>query len=211
MKKLFYPLFIGVLFTSVVLIDFKSQAQSGNKWTKKQTAHWYNNREWLNGLPLKPHPSTDQEEFARQYQANKSGWDKAFAYMKETNLNSLTPGKYQIDGENVYVTVTEAPAKDFDKTKWESHRNYSDIHYMVKGKEKMGVVPISAAKVTKAYDPAKDIIFYSAEGKFHLATPDVFFIISPLYAHRPSVKVAGEEVVKKIVIKIRTGVYISKS
>ncbi len=210
MKKLFYLLFIGTLFTSLVLLNFKLQAQSGNKWTKKQTAHWYNNREWLNGLPLKPHASTDQEEFARQYQANPSGWDKALAYMKETNLNSLTPGKYQIDGENVYVTVTEAPAKDLDKTKWESHRHYSDIHYMVKGKEKIGVVPISAAKVTEAYDPAKDIMFYSAEGEFHTATPDNFFIISPKYAHRPSVKVEGEKVVKKIVIKIRTEAAILK-
>jgi biofilm protein TabA len=199
MKKWFYPLWIAFL-----LINFQSQAQSGNKWTKKQADQWYNNQKWLNGLSSKPHPATDREEFARQYQANPVGWDKAFAYLKETDLSSLKPGKYPIDGEQVYVTVTEGPAKELDKTKWEAHRLYSDIHYVVKGKEKIGVAPVAAAQLTEAYDPAKDIMFYTAKGNFYLAEPGTFLIISPKYAHRPSIKVNGDGSVKKVVVKIRT-------
>lgn len=84
-------------------VNNKNGMQSDNKWTKKEASKWYNSQEWLNGLQLKPHTSFDQEEFAKQYHSNKKGWDKAFAYMKETDLKSLTPGRHQIDGENVYV------------------------------------------------------------------------------------------------------------
>jgi biofilm protein TabA len=187
-------------------VNNKNGMQSDNKWTKKEASKWYNSRKWLNELQLKPHKSIDQEEFAKQYHSNKKGWDMAFAYMKETDLNNLQPGRHQIDGENVYVIVTEAPTKDLQQTKWESHRNYNDIHYLIKGKEKIGIAPISVAKLTEAYDSLKDIMFYTAEGKYHLAEPGTFFIISPKDAHRPSVKVDSDEVVKKIVIKIKTGI-----
>lgn len=206
MKKMLYSLFIGILFTTALLMNYQSQAQSNNVWTKQQASKWYNSQEWLNGLQLKPHASTDPEEFAKQYHSNKTGWDKAFAYMKETDLNNLKPGRYEIDGDNVYVIVTEAPTKDLQQTKWESHRNYNDIHYLIKGKEKIGVTPVTVATLTEAYDATKDIMFYTAEGNYHQAEPGTFFIIPPKYAHRPSVKTNENEVVKKIVIKIKTGV-----
>ena len=204
MKKMLYPPFILALLSAVLLLSASAQAQSANKWTKKQAAKWYNSQVWLNGLALKPHAATDPEEFARQYHANQPAWDKAFAYMKETDLNSLAPGRFPIDGENVYVIVTEAPARELDKARWESHRNYSDIHLVVRGKEKIGLAPVSAATLTEPYDPAKDIMFYTAEGKFYLAEPGTFFIVTPNVAHRPGIRADGDEVVRKVVIKVRT-------
>jgi biofilm protein TabA len=194
-----------LLFVFTLLFHLPTQAQSEKMWTKKQATEWYNSQEWLNGLQLKPHASTDPHEFARQYQSNKSGWDKAFTYLKETDFNSLTVGRHQIDGDNVFVIVTEAPAKTMENAKWESHRNYSDIHYVIKGKEQIGVTQVAKVKLTEAYDPAKDIMFYSGEGKFYVTNPGTFFIFPPKYAHRPSVKVEGDDsTVKKIVIKVKT-------
>jgi biofilm protein TabA len=205
MNKIFSSLWLPLFFLPVLLLTSPCQAQSGHKEMKKQAAQWYSSQEWLKGLPLKPHASIDQEAFARQYQANQAGWDQAFAYMKETDLNSLPPGRHPIAGEQVYVLVTEAAAKDLNQTRWESHRLYNDIHYVVKGKEKIGLAPVASSQLATAYDLAKDIAFYTAEGKFHLAQPGTFFIVTPGDAHRPGIKVDGdEEVVKKIVIKIST-------
>lgn len=204
MKKMLSLPPVLLVCIAVLLTCSQAQAQAGNRWTKKQAAQWYGAQEWLQGSPLKPHAATDKEEFARQYQANKPGWDKAFAFLKETDLSSLTPGRFAIDGENVYAIVTEGPAKEADQARWESHRNYNDIHYVVKGKEKIGLAPVSSARLTDAYDPAKDIMFYTAEGKMYLAEPGTFFIVSPRDAHRPGIKADGDEVVKKVVIKIRT-------
>lgn len=68
------------------------------------------------------HPS--KKTFARQYSLNKSTWDKAFAFLKEHDLQTLAAGKYRIDCDNVYATVTENSTKDYGSTKWESHRGY---------------------------------------------------------------------------------------
>ena len=205
MNKIFSSLSIPLFFLPVLLLSFQCQAQSGHQWTKKQAAQWYRGQEWLKGLPLKPHASIDQEAFARQYQANPAGWEKAFAFMKQTDLNSLPPGRHAIAGEEVYVLVTEAAAKDIDQTRWEAHRHYNDIHYVVQGKEKIGLAPVASSQVTTAYDPARDIAFHTAEGQFHLAQPGTFFIATPGDAHRPGIKVDGSgQVVKKIVVKVST-------
>ena len=114
-------------------------------WTKEKAAKWFKSREWMHGLKLQPHQSIDQLEFAKQYAANKSRWDKAFAYLKTTDYKSLKAGHYQIEGEDVYANVTEAPSKDFDKTQYEAHQNYSDIHLMISGKEKIGAAPVAGS------------------------------------------------------------------
>src|SRR5687767_9107304 len=103
-------LFAAVLSTTNALAQDKNDSKKTNKW--------YKSREWLNGLQLTPHKSVNKAEFAKQYQLRKAWWDKAFAYLKETDLASLKPGKYPIDGENVFATVTEGPTKEMDQTKW---------------------------------------------------------------------------------------------
>lgn len=187
----------------VMSIGASCQSQTG-RWTKEDAAKWFNGGEWLGGLKLKAHESTNQIEFATQYHKNKMLWDKAFAFFKNTNLDTIRPGKYPIDGDNLFASVTENPTKDFDKTKWESHKKYIDIQYVIKGKEKMGVVPVSTATVVTPYDETKDIAFYSSnDGKFYEAQPGTFFIFFPQDAHRPNTRVEGFDSDKKIVLKVR--------
>jgi len=115
----------------------------------------------------------------------------------------IAKGKYPIDGDNVFATVTEDPSKDFEKTSWESHRKYIDLQYIITGDEKMGVWPVRKAIVIKEYDEKKDVANYSAEGKFYVGTPGTFFIFFPTDAHRPNITPGGNKSVKKIVIKVR--------
>lgn len=174
-------------------------------WTKQKASKWFSSRKWLNGVKLKPHQTIDQLEFARQYHANKSYWDKAFAYLKETDLDTVKPGRYHIDGENVYASITEAPTRELDSSKFEAHQKYVDLQYVKKGKELIGVAPLSLLSVTDAYDASKDIGFHAGEGKYYEAHPGIFFIFFPKNAHRPGLNVKGGEVVKKLVIKVSTG------
>tara|TARA_R110000868_G_scaffold127458_6_gene335125 strand:+ start:10789 stop:11409 length:621 start_codon:yes stop_codon:yes gene_type:complete len=198
--KLMKAIFIYFLF-----ISFNSMAQEKNDNISKKTVQWYNGYDWLNGLQLKPHQSIDQKEFARQYHANKAWWDIAFEYMRVTNLEDVEPGIFPIHGKNVYVIITEGPGKNFEQGKWESHRHYSDIQYVIKGKEWMGIAPPTSLTVTEPYDDPKDIAFYTGEGKYYIGDPEQFFIFFPQNAHRPGIKVNDDAPVKKIVIKVRTG------
>ena len=196
-----------VLFTVAVFTFFmQTQAQTASAETvnKKEAKKWFKKKEWLGGLQLKPHKTVDVPEFYRQYTVNKIYWDKAFAYLKEHDLKTLAKGKYAIDGENVYASVTESPSRDFDSTGWESHRRYIDLQYVIDGEELIGVYPVAKATVTKPYDEKKDVANYSADGKLYAATPGTFFIFFPSDAHRPNITPGGNKVVKKIVIKVRS-------
>ena len=199
MKKLF----LSALLFGGSFLFMTAVAQNTNEWTKNKSKKWFKEKEWLGGLELKPHKTVDVQEFARQYHLNKSYWDKAFAFLKNTDLNKIAKGKYPIDGENVYASVTADSSKNFDKTNWESHRKYIDIQYVINGEEKIGVYPVSKATVTKEYDDKKDAANYSADGKLYSATPGTFFIFFPSDAHRPNITPGGNKVVKKIVIKVR--------
>jgi len=157
----------------------------------------------LTGTTLKPHETINKAEFARQYQLNKNYWDEAFAFLKNNNLDTMAVGRYTIDGDNVYAMITENPTKNLDSTKWESHHNYIDLQYVIKGEEKIGVTDISTLTVTMPYDASKDLVNYSGEGNYHTAKPGTFFLFFPKDAHRPNVTPGGNKADKKIVIKIR--------
>jgi len=169
----------------------------------KQTTNWFKKGPWYNGLSMVPYQGIDKKEFERQYQKNSARWDLAFKYLKETDLKNVAPGKYPLDGDNVFVSVTEGPGKDFDKASWESHRKLVDIQCVVSGKEKMGHAHLSDTKVLKPYDEKRDVANYTAEGKYYIAEPGVMYIFYPNDAHRPSIKVERDQPIKKVVIKVR--------
>jgi YhcH/YjgK/YiaL family protein len=171
--------------------------------TKHQAKKWFRKKEWLNGLQLNPSGSINYVEFYRQYHANKDYWDKAFAFMKNRNLETLAPGRYDIDGDNVYASITENPTKDFDSTMWESHRKYIDLQYVISGKEKIGVASPEKLTVIRPYNEARDAANYSGNGTLYDATPGTFFLFFPSDAHRPNIAAGDKQPDKKLVIKIR--------
>lgn len=200
--------FLAVLTLIIaLLISFTLHAQSDEEWTGKKAEQWFNKLDWLNGLPAKPAEVINKEEFARQYHGNKASWDKAFAFLKNTDFSRLRPGKYPIDDENVFATISEGPPREISNSKFEAHLNYSDIHYVVKGKEQIGIIPVEKIKsnVAQEYSADKDIAFYTTDqGKFYVAEPGLFYIVTPKEAHNPSNKVEGYDGVKKVVVKVRT-------
>lgn len=201
MKKVF--VLFSFLFV-IVGLHAQTQAKADTTITKAQANKWFKKKEWLNGVALTPHKSINKQEFARQYRINKEYWDKAFAFLKEHDLKTITKGKYPIDGTNVFATVTEDPSKDFDKTNWESHRKYIDVQIVLEGEEKMGKWPVDkVTSVTKPYDEAKDVANYTAPGKFYIIPAGTFIIFFPGEAHRPNITPGGNKVVKKLVIKVR--------
>lgn len=192
-----------VLITFMIGCTSNSNVRTPEKWTKHQVSEWFGQKEWLGQTKMQSNPSFDQKEFAIQYYKNKARWDKAFAFMKETNVDSLKPGTYPIDGKNVFVKVTEYNSKNAEDVSFEAHKNYSDIHYVVLGTEYIGRAVLSKARVMTPYDDEKDIVFYEAkESQILLAEPGTFFIVFPNELHRSGVKVEESIPVKKIVIKI---------
>jgi biofilm protein TabA len=174
-----------------------------NTLNEKDATQWFDKSEWKNGLALNPHPSVNKLTLADQYHKNKAVWDKSFAFLKDNNLETLEPGKYEIDGDNAYAIVTENPSKTPEMAKWEAHLKYIDIQYVIKGEEKIGVTTLSLSTVSKPYDETNDYANYDAEGTLYTAKPGTFFLFFPDDVHRPNILIEGFEVVKKVVIKVK--------
>lgn len=193
-----------ILFSAAILVLlFILNAGKSANAQQSPAAKWLKSKAWRNGVKLKLHPSVNAGAFYEQYQANKAVWDKAFQLITQHNLDTLKPGKYPIDGDNAYANITEAQSKELEKASWESHQNYIDLQYVINGKERIGVAPVTRATVTNAYDAAKDVTNYMADGQYYVAEPGTFFLFFPKDAHRPNIKVEGFEIVKKMVIKIK--------
>jgi biofilm protein TabA len=194
-----YKIILYALALSTVNISCYAQHEIVSE---KKIKKWISKKEWANGLTLNLHPSVDKDSFYMAYHRNKKLWDAAFAFLRDQNLDDIKPGKYPIVGEQVFASVTEAPSHKIEDVKWESHKNYVDLQYIIKGKELIGVADTSKATITKPY--TVDVINYDAEGKYYTGEQGKFFLFFPNNAHRPTIKIDGYDVVKKIVIKIQT-------
>jgi YhcH/YjgK/YiaL family protein len=202
MEKRWFITAVLVIFSAYTM-KLEAQSSSGKTYSKQEAKKWFKEKAWLQGVPLTPHSSVNQQEFARQYALNRPYWDKAFAFLRSHDLPALAKGKYPIDGDNVYASVTVDSSKNFEKTNWESHRKYIDVQCIITGDEKMGVYPVEKATVIKPYDEKKDVANYSADGKYYIGKAGTFFVFFPGDAHRPNITPGGNKPVKKLVIKVK--------
>ncbi len=186
-----------LLFLNILLYGFFVSCMAPNLSLK-----WFKSQDISKGLKPQPSSTINKDEFEKQYTANKAVWNKAFTWMKTQDLENLAVGKYPIDGDNAFASVTEMVDKNFVDTKWESHQKYIDLQYIIKGKEKIGIAPSAGAKIINPYNASKDVANYEInDANYATAVPKFFFLFFPADAHRPNIKV-NEEKVKKLVIKI---------
>ena len=128
----------------------------------------------------------------------------ALEYIAKTDFSKMEPGKYELDGTNLYVLVQAYDSIPKEQGKWECHQKYIDIQYIADGVEQIGVNSISKMKVTTEYNPEKDIAFLRGEGDYVTFSKGSYAIFFPEDAHQPKIapgNVPGK--VKKVVVKIK--------
>lgn len=185
-------------FLSILLLV----VSAATLYAQEDYSAWFAGRHWLGSSALQPHPSINQATFFKQFQARPDWWRKALAFLERKDLHTLEPGRHSIVGDDVFASITYGPAKDSADTRWEAHRNYTDLQYVADGAELIGIAVTDDAAVTIPYDASRDIGFFEARGKYYKATPGTFFIFFPADLHRPGNKV-DEMPVRKIVVKVR--------
>lgn len=128
---------------------------------------------------------------------------KALNYLKETDFSKTDAGKYEIQGNDIFVMVSEYNTKDVSEGRLESHRNYIDVQYVAKGFEQIGYVPLNNQKPDVEYDEENDISFYSGEKSFTKLEEGMFAIFFPADIHMPGIKLDNPVRVKKVVVKVK--------
>ena len=172
---------------------------------KQETVNkWFTSHCYLNGLTAYPHDSVNREAFYQHYQKHPERWDATFKFLRETNLDSLPVGKYKLLEDDVVVSVTEGTTRPMGNTRWEFHKRFIDLQYIYKGREMMGAAPIGSLTPTTPYDDTKDVGFGDVNGgSYYEMDSQSFQLFFPSDAHRPNIAVAGNDHIKKIVVKIK--------
>lgn len=134
------------------------------------------------------------------YAALHPGFNSAFAYLREANLETLTPGRHEIDGDRLFVIVGRDQGKGRD-ARLEAHRRYIDIQYVISGHEEMGWLPIDqCGLVLEAHNNERDFaLFGDPPVSWFTVPPGSFTVFFPHDAHAP---LAGTGTIRKAVVKV---------
>ncbi len=127
---------------------------------------------------------------------------EAFDYLKLTDFSKVEDGKYELDGDNLFVNIVSLAGKEKQDAALETHKKYIDIQAPLLGVEKIGWKPGSELQaVSMPYDEIKDIEFYvdrpTAYTKLY---PGQFAIYFPEDGHAPSI---GKGNIRKAIVKIK--------
>lgn len=126
---------------------------------------------------------------------------QAFAFLRATDLAALPPGRTELDGDRLFISVDHKPGRGRAGARLESHRKYIDIQVTVAGREEIGWQRTAAChEITEHFKPDNDIQFYGDEPGAWIAVPPGHFVIFwPEDAHAP---LAGSGDLRKVIVKI---------
>ncbi|MDD5435916.1 MAG: YhcH/YjgK/YiaL family protein, partial [Nitrospira sp.] len=96
---------------------------------------------------------TDLLNNASQYSKMNMKIETALNYLQDTDLSNLKPGRYEIDGSDIFALMQNYETKPKENGFWEAHRKYIDIQYVIKGTELIGYANIVHLK-SGEYDDA---------------------------------------------------------
>ena len=142
-----------------------------------------------------------------KFEALHPRFAKAFAWLRATDLVRLTPGRQEIDGDDVYANVSDAAVLEpyaADAT-MEAHRAYIDVHVPVTGAETYGYAYDETAKTSPAFDVAKDYCLFKnpAMRKITIEPGEFIAFLPPCGAHAPNRTTGTKRTIRKIVVKVR--------
>lgn len=130
----------------------------------------------------------------------------ALRYLKSTDIGALPPGRYELEGDDIYVQVNQMTTKALADARPEIHREYIDVQFLCRGRERIGVADDTGRnEVSEDRLADRDVLFYrAAENETMLEmAPGNFAILFPSDVHRPGCQADGAEEIRKAIVKVR--------
>jgi biofilm protein TabA len=147
---------------------------------------------------------SDIEHISRQVLMT-AGLAKGIDFLRRADVRSMQEGKIGIDGSRVFALIQRYETKMTDELKFEHHRKYIDIQYLVSGEEVVGWVPAEQMVITEAYDEDRDVCFGMVSKEdmtlLHLKAGQLA-VLYPEDGHAPGLAARVTSPVMKIVVKV---------
>lgn len=112
-------------------------------------------------------------------------------------------GSHEIDGDRLFVNVVEYTTTTPEERFWEAHKNYLDVHVMIRGTEQIDVNFIQNME-QKEFVEKDDFLPLEGEKNGHVILRDGDFLVCyPSDGHRTAIAVNGPEGIKKAIFKVK--------
>lgn len=144
----------------------------------------------------------DHIDNAPQYYGLGAGIEAGLRFLKPADMNDLPLGKKVINGDKLFALVSEYMTHAEASVKWEAHRRYIDIQYVVTGAEAIGYQCVANMEIVKPYDETGDALFLQGNGSRLLLGQGIFAIFWPQDAHQPGLSLRRPQMVRKVVVKV---------
>lgn len=134
---------------------------------------------------------------------------KAVQYLRDNEVATLSPGKYEIEGADMFALVQDPVTVPISEQKSEHHAKYIDLQYVVAGEEEVMVVARQSERnqpIVNELESQDYALYDQVEGEMQLyLKPGMFVVLFPNDLHRPNCSRKGDAAsLRKVVIKINT-------
>ncbi|MBK6260677.1 N-acetylneuraminate anomerase [Citrobacter youngae] len=115
------------------------------------------------------------------------------------------PGRYELQGENVFMNVMQFVTQQPEQKKAELHQQYIDIQVLLSGEERILFGMTDSARQCDEMHVEDDYQLCSeiADEQAIVLKPGRFAIFMPGEPHKPGCVVQAPMDIKKVVIKVR--------
>lgn len=139
---------------------------------------------------------------AARYAGMHAGFARAFEFLATTDFAALAPGRHEIDGDRLYVSLDHKDGRGEEGARLEAHRRYIDIQYTIDGDELIGWMPLARCAAPEGpFDEKKDVVLFADRPTTWVAVPPASFaIFFPHDAHAP---LGGLGQMKKAIVKVK--------
>lgn len=132
-----------------------------------------------------------------------------FAWPK--TCRDVPPGqKVDFAGDKLFAKTLRQDTGNRDSFKWETHREYIDLQYIVGGGEIIEWAPSSKLAADGAYDEKTDFQFYApaAADELLAMTDGLFVFLFPQDGHKPLVGNGADHFVHKVIAKVHRSLLV---
>ena len=131
--------------------------------------------------------------------------DKAIDFIIKNDLGSLTDGRNEIDGDELFINVVTPDLIPADEGIYEYHRKYLDLHIDIEGSEKVLFTALNTFDITHEYEDEGDYALGDGKALAECNVDSSHFCICMLEEpHKPCCQI-GETSgrIRKAIFKIK--------
>lgn len=140
------------------------------------------------------------------YESVHPRFKAAFDFLEKATREDLPVGRYELEGRDLFAMVQEYETNPPDHVRFEGHKRYIDIQYIMRGVEVIEVTDLSLAEAEGVYSDEKDVCFFkdSAEPVRAILHTGEYGVFLPHDIHKPGMMFGKTPApVKKVVVKVK--------